>query len=347
MNCHLNLTKLTIILRLSLLICIQNILSGCAAQSESKVFFKGLSYVASPKELPISETDRLYETGANSISIMPFAYMPSAKKPLLIYSMEGQWWGESVKGCRTTIQRAKAKGIQIMLKPQIWCGNGTFTGYIDMATEEEWNFWEENYRLFILKFAELAQEEGVELFCIGTELAIAVEKRKGFWQKLIQDIREKYKGKLTYAENWDSFAAPAFLKDLDYVGVDAYFPLSDQKEPSVGEISKGWQVHLEKLKKCSEATGKQILFTEWGYRNVDFAGSKPWDYSENGAVRNDKNQVNLYKVVFETVFQKDYIAGGFLWKWFPSSMIETHESDTQFTPQGKTAEKLVRKYFQK
>jgi hypothetical protein len=131
------------------------------------------------------------------------------------------------------------------------------------------------------------------------------------------------------------------------VGVDAYFPLSDKEKPDRNDLIAGWQCHLFKMKKCSETTGKPILFTEWGYRNINFAGEKPWDYSELNRVRNDSLQSLLYSVAFDEVLSKDFIAGGFLWKWFPQSMLADHEPDTQFSPQGKLAENVVRHYFKK
>jgi hypothetical protein len=41
------------------------------------------------------------------------------------------------------------------------------------------------------------------------------------------EIRKIYTGKLTYAANWDDFDKVPFWKELDYIGIDAYFPLSD------------------------------------------------------------------------------------------------------------------------
>ncbi|MBU2019735.1 MAG: glycoside hydrolase [Bacteroidetes bacterium] len=320
---------------------------GCASSRKQFNQYKGLSFVASPKELSESAVIDITEVGANAVSLMPFCYMPKSSEPELIYTMKNQWWGETVEGCRTTIQWCHNREIKVMLKPQIWCGSGTFTGYIEMKSEKDWLAWENNYRSFIMKFAELARSEGVELFCIGTELAKTVELRPQFWLDLIHEIRSIYKGKLTYAENWDSFDQPAFLKKLDFIGVDAYFPLSEKRNPTKEDLTEGWKPYVEKLKKCSETIGKKILFTEWGYRNIDYAAVKPWDYTEENVVRNDTLQSLLYTVTFEEVFTKDFIAGGFLWKWFPKSMLEGGETGTQFSPQGKPAEKVVKKYFRK
>jgi hypothetical protein len=114
--------------------------------------------------------------------------------------------------------------IQIMLKPQIWIRKGAFTGHIKMSTAEDWVLFENQYRCFILRFARLAQELNIPLFCIGTELKVFVRARPAFWKALIEEIRAVYKGKLTYAANWDEYEETFFWDALDFIGIDAYFP---------------------------------------------------------------------------------------------------------------------------
>jgi hypothetical protein len=61
--------------------------------------------------------------------------------------------------------------------------------------------WESNYEKYILDFAQLAQNENIELFCFGTELG-TVAKRPEYWSQL---NKKKIYWKLTYAANWDDF----------------------------------------------------------------------------------------------------------------------------------------------
>ena len=96
-----------------------------------------------------------------------------------------------------------------------------------MTNEDDWQVLENSYTQFILLYAMLAQEIDAELFCIGTELEKFIEKRPQYWSNLIKEIKKVYKGKLTYAANWDEFKRTPFWSDLDYIGIDAYFPVSD------------------------------------------------------------------------------------------------------------------------
>ena len=77
---------------------------------------------------------------------------------------------------------------------------------------------------------------------------------------MILKIKEVYKGKLTYAANWDEFKRVPFWKALDYIGVDAYFPLSDKKTPTVAEFEKGWKSHKKEIQKIQQQHKKTNSF---------------------------------------------------------------------------------------
>ena len=61
-----------------------------------------------------------------------------------------------------------------------------------------------------------------------------------YFKQLIKDVRAVYAGKLTYAENWDCYADVPFWSDLDYIGMDAYFPIAEGSNPSEQELEEGW-----------------------------------------------------------------------------------------------------------
>ena len=85
---------------------------------------------------------------------------------------------------------------------------------------------------------EMAQEEAdVDIFCIGTELEQFVKHRPDYWKGLIKKIREAYKGKLTYAANWDEYSlGPLFGKISIILGSMPIFPLSESQTPSFARV---------------------------------------------------------------------------------------------------------------
>src|SRR5680860_1421843 len=123
------------------------------------------------------------------------------------------------------------------------------------------------------------EEEKIGILAIGTELFEFVNERPDFWRELIPEIRKLYKGKLTYSENWDKVGRVPFWKELDFIGVNAYFPLNEESSPNLQQLKDGWQLHKSGLADLSKTSGRQVLFTEYGYRNINFAAKTPWDSS--------------------------------------------------------------------
>ena len=327
-----------------LIICLLLSLLSCQSQNKK---INGLSFVAHQDAINNTHTDPVIKVNANYAAVMPFGFIKDLKHPDIRFNTERQWFGERKIGVKQYIKALKKRHIKIMMKPQIWVWRGEFTGYIEMENEDNWKILEDSYLKFILEYAELAQEMNVELLCIGTELEKFVEKRPAFWSQLILQIRDVFDGKLTYAANWDEFKRTPFWNDLDYIGVDAYFPISDEKTPSLVECKKGWQEHKNLMKSKSMEYNKPVLFTEFGYRSVDFSGKEPWKSDRSMSQVNLEAQVNTTQALFEEFWNEEWFAGGFVWKWFHNHEDSGGDNDSQFTPQNKPVEATIKMYFSK
>ncbi|MEM6686630.1 MAG: glycoside hydrolase [Bacteroidota bacterium] len=327
-----------------LLLCACLIQFSCTSQSKK---INGVSFVAAPKAADQSHVDPVIKVNANYAAIMPFGFMKKLYATEIVHNTDRQWFGETRKGAKQYSELLQKNNIKIMIKPQIWVWNGEFTGFIKMESEADWKAFEASYESFILEYAELAEELNAEIYCIGTELHEFVAARPEFWKQLITKVKKTYKGKLTYAENWDSFAKVPFLDQLDFIGIDAYFPLSDEKMPSLESLQKGWQPHKHKMTKISDKYGKKVLFTEYGYRSMDYTGKEPWDSSMRGKVLNLKAQEIALQALFNEFWKEDWFAGGFIWKWFIDDEKVGGLQDNQFTPQNKPAEAILRDTYKK
>jgi len=198
-----------------------------------------------------------------------------------------------------------------------------------------------------LDFAEVAQETQTEIFCIGTELEQFIVHRPEYWNRLITEIKSIYKGKLTYAANWNEYKHVPFWKQLDYIGIDAYFPISEKETPTVEDAKNGWKRWKEEMISISTNTNKKIFFTEFGYRSMNHAGEAPWESDHTISNINLEAQSNLTSALFEEVWNEEWFAGGFLWKWFINHNEVGGVEDNQFTPQNKPVENIIREYFNK
>lgn len=317
---------------------------ACSGQ-ESKM--NGVSFVAAPNPITIENVQPVVEVGANWAAVMPFGFIKSLDSPQLSFNLEQQWWGEREDGTQKTIELLNEKNIQVMLKPQIWVWHGEFTGDIDMQTESQWKAFEKSYEDFILTYARLAEVSKVPILCIGTELHTFVQKRSEYWSLLITKIKSIYKGKLTYAENWDQIARVPFWNQMDYIGIDAYFPLSDQKNPTIEDLQNGWISHKKNIIALSNSNSKPILFTEYGYRSVDYTAKAPWDSQHKENQVNLKAQEEALRVLYQEFWNEPWFAGGFLWKWFHNHNVSGGHENNRFTVQNKPAEQLIKSFYEK
>lgn len=307
----------------------------------------GLSLVATRDSLKMENIEPVLKVNASHVALMPFGFIRDADHPEIIFNRERQWFGETVIGIEQHIEILNRESVKVMLKPQLWVGHGIFTGQISMADETAWIEFENSYRNFILAFAEIAEKHQIPIFCIGTELENFVIERQGFWWKLIKDIRTIYHGKLTYASNWDEYSRTPFWTELDYVGIDAYFPITDEQTPSLEKCLERWKEHRSILKTFAIDLNKPILFTEFGYRSVDFSGKEPWNSDREMPGLNHTAQYNALEALFKSMWAEEWFAGGFVWKWFPDHQRSGGEDNTQFTPQNKPAERLIEEYYSK
>lgn len=315
---------------------------SCITQSTK---INGVSFVASRDTIKDIHVKPVANVGANYAAIMPFGFIRELSHPNIMYNTNRQWFGETKLGVKQYVEILRKHGIKAMVKPQIWVSKGEFTGGIKMTSEENWKLLEASYSKFILDFAEAAEEVHAEIFCIGTELEGFVDHRPDYWKQLIVEIRSVYKGQLTYAANWNEYNRTPFWNQLDFIGIDAYFPVSTSKTPSVLECKEGWVKYFDEIKTMSTTTGKPILFTEYGYRSVDYSGKEPWRSDRDMTVVNLEAQNNTTQALYETFWDEDWFAGGFVWKWFHNHENSGGLENSRFTPQNKPVEALIKSRY--
>ncbi len=101
------------------------------------------------------------------------------------------------------------------------------------------------------------------------------------------------------------------------------------------------------MKKHADSLDKKVLFTEYGYRSVDYTAAKPWDIDYNKTAVNLQGQVNAIQVLFDELWQEEWFAGGFVWKWFIDYEVSGGNMNSRFTPQNKPAENVIRQVYKR
>ena len=296
---------------------------------------------------PIETHDLLpvLEMNAEWVSVIPYAFI-DPMDPRVQFHYHQLWWGEGMEGATATIQMAQKLGMKVMLKPHVWVRGQGWAGDFLVDTEKKWRLWEETYRDYIITYARLADSLEVELFCIGTEFRQAVKQRHRYWDQLVEQARSVYNGKITYAANWDNYENVTFWTKLDYIGIDAYFPLCERKTPTIESIKEGWRPLETALKSFSERYDKRILFTEYGYRSMDYTADGHWKYDEDTLMVNNEAQNNAYTGLYQALWDKSWFAGGFLWKWHLQDPNRPGRRSKEFTPQNKPVMKTIKKKYE-
>ena len=246
------------------------------------------------------------------------------------------------------VRLAKKNGLKVFLKPQIYVP-GSWPGDLDYKTEADWQKWETAYREFIMTYLDIAITYDVDMFCVGTEFKKSEKKRPQFWKQLISDMRCLYSGDLTYSSNWDSYDSVPFWEDLDYIGISSYFPLTEDATPSPKKLAKKWKSKAEELRAFSNKKGKQILFTEYGYLSVDGCAGKTWELEKkvHDLLINQAAQAQSFDGLYTALWEEPFWAGGFIWKWFPHGQGHEGYVARDYTPQDKSSEKVIARWFGK
>ncbi len=106
------------------------------------------------------------------------------------------------------------------------------------------------------------------------------------WKDLIAHTRTIYDGKLTYAANFDNYMEVNFWQELDFMGINAYFPLRnankdyDTEEDLAKGLEQGWEKVFRQINAFRgryDLEETPIMFTELGYIFRESTTIAPWE----------------------------------------------------------------------
>jgi len=319
---------------------------------------KGLNYASwwnGQFEAPLSvqQIEAMHSTGANYAAVVTTWFMTNENSSSIWPDAQSHSFSE----IRNVIRYLHQRGLHVMLKPHVDCKNGTFRGQI---TPNDVNAWFDSYRNFITNLAIICQEEGVEMYCVGTELdsMSGPSAYSNQWVTTVNKVRTLYSGPLVYTANWgrnidsECYLYCKLWQLVDYAAVDAYFPIDDAQTPSIAQITAGWRNSAVPSMGCvgydwvsdisnwQASHGKEIIFGEIGYSSRDYTAEDPWAI---GGTYNAAAQSNALEGAFEVWQSKPWFRGAFLWSYYPDRTGGV--GDTDHTPQNKPGENTVRKWY--
>jgi hypothetical protein len=305
-------------------------------------FRRGIAYTAYSANAygaPASDASlaRLAQDGNSDVEIVATVYManrystsvaPTASTPTdasILHAM----------------QTARSLGLRVTLKPQVDIETGSWRGGI---TPLYASLWFSSYEQQIDHYADLAREGGASMYVVGTELKTMSGPGYTYrWQQLISGVRQRFGGQLTYAANYDEFQQIGFWGSLDYIGVDAYWPIASSSDQPVAALFSAWTTrgYLGALQRASAITGKPVLFTEVGYRSIVGATIHPGIWNST-ADYDMQEQADAYESVYEALASKPWFAGLYWWSW--PAALPPNGWNGDYTPTYKPAESVMKSW---
>jgi len=335
------------------------------AQSKSGFTYNGMDYIsyqaAEYLETPQGPegTAALRAEGANYTAVMATYYVQTYDSTTIAPDSSSPTDAAVV----AAIKNLQAQGITVTLKPHvdsldgIWRGEFTWPSADTTAAEQQaWlTAWFTSYQAFILHFAQIASENNVGIMVIGTEFtkltgSTCAGSCEAYWKQYVIDpLRTSYPNlTLAYGANatsaGDEFTSVSFWDDIDIIGVDGYFPLTNHADPTVAQLVAAWttasgnvngfapEAALANL--AGAHPGKPFYFSEIGYTSTAGTNEAPYNYSPTGAY-DVTEQEDCYEAFFEVYSQEtSWMKGVFWWDW---SVSAPGTDDTGYSPQTKPA----------
>lgn len=258
------------------------------------------------------------------------------------------------------IDQAHTKGFRVFLKINVDAVNGEWRGNFAPTNAD---IWFQNYQSIMTQYAVMAEQHSVEMFSAGCEFrSLAVPAYAAQWSNVIEAIRRNYTGKLTYSADWQTYTNKPFWNQLDYIGIDAYFPLDKDDDASAQDLKNDWfgcdlfggsitynnQFHginwvaqISNFK--NKYTDKPVWFAEAGCGSADNSLYDPAWYAF--PVPNMTAQSNYYEGFFNVWTNYNWFMGMFWWD-ARRSPYYGGSGNVQQTPLNKPAENVLKKCYQ-
>jgi Glycoside Hydrolase Family 113 len=260
-------------------------------------------------------------------------------------------------------RKAKALGFRVAIKPLVDVGrndrNRADRALINKGSDRA--EWFANYAAMLSGYAQVARDTHADALVLGTGLTGMADEPEDWagWRALAQGVRDEgYTGALTFGTNWDAIASDALSQEqrffwdaMDYIGVEAYFPLARGADPSVTALRRGWYTDVggygdhpvDLVTKLQAKYGKPVVFTGLGYVSRNGTAARPEDPATGGRV-NQVPQQNAYEAAFDVwsgiARMQRWFRGIWWWDWPANG----RKAPGGYTPQTKKAEIVLCKW---
>jgi hypothetical protein len=234
-----------------------------------------------------------------------------------------------------------------LLIPHLWVETTGWRGEIDPGTPERWREYQQSYRRFVLRWAADAERFGADAFSIGVECKSWSGRFGPYWHALIADVRNTFHGHLTYSSNWDEVEDVLFWDQLDWLGVNAFYPLADQHDASYATYAERAEQAVTRVADFGERLGMPVVFVEIGYTTRPDAAVEPWLWPDGmqAVVVDEHEQARALVALGSAAAREPRLLGFYVWRYYANLDDVSQEAIWGFSPHGKLAEPALGAMF--
>ncbi len=293
-------------------------------------------------------SDIIRPLGANWIALAVPCHMDIAVPDVIDCNVDDSMPDTAIV---TVTKTAHSLGLRVALFPFVldvagvpdnWSNNLNFG-----SSEHTWSTYFDAYADQLLHYAELSEQNQIDLLIIGGEQAGAQPQEK-HWRSLIEQVRGVYHGPISYEAWCQHFDSVHWWDAVDYIGINFYcFPLASSANPKPEEVKKNYLKFLNMVKTGTSHWSKPIIFTEIGYQSTNgVAQIAPFGYPP--VLLDTEEQGVLVQSFFDALKEfgnDDHWLKGMFWYNFSSNPLQGGLGDLNFLPHNKPAEAYLRAFY--
>ena len=311
------------------------------------------AYDTTDKNWQIGLNDIENQTSAQWIEIPVNLYQPSIYSTQVGVSATTPTPDAVAAGIRT----AHSKYYHVFIVPLLTAGTDSsynWSGSIQFSNIQQMQEWFDSYWQALQPYVVAAAQAGADEISIGTEFEKLQQAPASLWNQLIERVHQIFPGKLTYDMNWSSLypyldpnsnnPIPSWMHNpsLYAIGVSVYIQLTDTPQRlDPATLPRLWQAKIGTLlDSFSTQLTKQVLISEIGYRDSNYALYRPWERDPQiqeikGQQPDPTEQAAAYDAALTNVVGDKHIGGIYFWAW----------SIDLFEPNWKPAAKILYKWY--
>jgi hypothetical protein len=257
------------------------------------------------------QTD-IYSTDVGACNLRPYAYSMSI------------------------VDRAIAAGFDTTILPLMGGSHFEWRGKFEPKDVDEWF---KNYTTWIVSMAREAQARKMREFVVGSEFS-TLQKHEKKWREVIAEVRKVFRGPVIYTANWDALSI-AFWDAVDAIGVSAYFPLTNEPDPSQDSLDLAWRKRRAELLALSAKHARPVHVTEVGYVSGNSAAATPF-HTPPDDPKNEPLQARCFEAFRRAWKDEKRLVRANVWA---THGPESNGVDVNADPVGRPAEAVLRAFF--